>query len=66
MEMDANEHGRTRLRLPSPTSTSAPSSSSPRAAGPFPATRQALLDGIVYSGCILIPAQEKFGDLSVL
>jgi hypothetical protein len=53
MKMNANRFCRTRLRLLSPTSTSAPSSSFPRVAGPFLATRQVLCDGIVNVGYML-------------
>jgi hypothetical protein len=66
MDWDANGHDRTRLRLLSPKSTSAPSSSYPRAAGPFPATRQVLRGGGMNKERVLTTPQEKFGDLSVL
>jgi F-type H+-transporting ATPase subunit d len=56
---------RTRLLLLSPRSTSAPSSSFPRAAGPFLVTRQVVQPGLRHSAMLTIP-QEKFGDLSVL
>ena len=56
---------RTRLLLPSPRLTSAPSSSFPRAAGPFLVTRQ-VIQARLRQAVILTTPQEKFGDLSVL
>jgi F-type H+-transporting ATPase subunit d len=64
----ANGINRMRLRLRSRTSTSAPSSSSPRAAGPCRDTRyvEILSSWLCWRWLMLIPVQEKFGDLSVL
>jgi hypothetical protein len=66
MDRGANGHDRTRLRPLSQRSTSAPSSSFPRVAGPFLATRQVFCDGGMTSDRVLTTVQEKFGDLSVL
>lgn len=58
---------RTRLPPPAPTSTSAPSSSSARVAGPSPDTRCVSKSfWFPLRSALLTPKQEKFGDLSML